>query len=73
MEAQMTGIGLLDSSTAYDDDDDDKYSDVNSEEDVPRHAVCGALNQGRRVDYILDREGIHRTSVLAMSVERMKS
>jgi len=59
VEASMTGLGLLDTSMDYIGDDDDDISDSSASDDnKPRRPVCGFLNQGRRIDYMLQEKEI---------------
>ena len=57
VEAQMTAVGLLDSSIDY-MGEDEEFSDSASDSDAPRRPVCGFLNQGRRIDYMLQEKEI---------------
>jgi len=63
VEAHMTGLGLLDSSIDYIGEDGEQFSDDSSScgDDYygsPRRPVCGSLNQGRRIDYMLQEKEI---------------
>jgi phospholipase DDHD2 len=56
VEHHMTGLGLLDSSMDYiGEDDEGDFSDSTNSE-TPRRPVCGLLNQGRRIDYMLQEK-----------------
>ena len=59
LEAHMTGIGLLDSADVAEEDEDENEA---SSQDIPRHAVCGSLNQGRRIDYMLQEKEIEHAN-----------
>ena len=58
VEAQMTAVGLLDSSMDYVGEDEVSDSASDSGGDMPRQAMCGSLNQGRRIDYMLQEREI---------------
>ena len=51
----MTGMGLLDAAYPMEEDD-------LSSEDTMRHVVCGRLNQGRRIDYMLQEREIEHAN-----------
>jgi hypothetical protein len=75
LEDRMTRLGLLDSnfdSLADDEDDDDDdeedINDYNSDDSSSgaRRVVCGNLNEGRRIDYMLqEREIEHANEYVA--------
>lgn len=54
VEGYMTGMGLLDAYT-FEDDECDAYETV-------LRPVCGALNQGRRIDYMLQEKEIENAN-----------
>ena len=67
VEESMTKIGLLDYSLdtladeAEDDDDDDSL-DYSSDDSGARRVVCGNLNEGRRIDYMLQEKEIEHAN-----------
>jgi DDHD domain len=71
LEDRMTRLGLLDSTfdSIADEDDDDEEDIIDSASDDSsgaRRVVCGNLNEGRRIDYMLqEREIEHANEYVA--------
>lgn len=71
LEDRMTRLGLLDSTfdSIADEDDDDEEDIIDSGSDDSsgaRRVVCGNLNEGRRIDYMLqEREIEHANEYVA--------
>ena len=59
-EASMAAMGLIDSAVAY-VDDDMSSSDFSADSRANR-VVSGALNQGRRIDYMLQEKEIENAN-----------
>ena len=57
VEAQMSRLGLLDTLP---DDDDETLSILS--EDAPLDPICGNLNQGRRIDFMIQEKEIENAS-----------
>jgi hypothetical protein len=68
VEDRMTRIGLLDcnlDTLDMDDDDDDMEDDYGYSSDDSngtRRVVCGSLNEGRRIDYMLQEKEIEHAN-----------
>jgi hypothetical protein len=71
LEDRMTRLGLLDSNfdslADENDDDEEDINDHNSDDSSStRRVVCGNLNEGRRIDYMLqEREIEHANEYVA--------
>lgn len=61
-EASMAGMGLIDSTNATEEDEDDSASEVSSEDPRANRVVTGQLNQGRRIDYMLQEKEIENAN-----------
>jgi DDHD domain len=57
VEAQMSRLGLLDTLP---EDDDETLSILS--EDAPLDPICGSLNQGRRIDFMIQEKEIENAS-----------
>jgi hypothetical protein len=58
-EASMAGMGLLDATTDTFNDDDTSASEISSDDNrSTANVIAGKLNQGRRIDYMLQEKEI---------------
>lgn len=56
LEAKIAGLGLLDPTPEGIGDDDEVESEISSDDSRARQFVAGQLNQGRRIDYMLQEK-----------------
>jgi len=62
-EQSMAGMGLLDATVeAGGDDDNDSTSEVSEDRSTHNSVVTGQLNQGRRIDYMLQEKEIENAN-----------
>jgi hypothetical protein len=62
-EASMAGMGLVDSAVTDDDVDDEvSTSDTSCDEVTTNRVITGALNQGRRIDYMMQEKEIENAN-----------
>ncbi|GKY93293.1 S23-interacting protein [Mayamaea pseudoterrestris] len=62
-EASMAGMGLVDTAVSEDTDDEDMSASDTSYDDTRMHrVVTGQLNQGRRVDYMMQEREIENAN-----------
>ena len=61
-EASMAKMGLIDSSIPTTSDDELSSSDVSSSDSRLNRVVTGTLNQGRRIDYMLQEREMENVS-----------
>lgn len=62
-EASMAGMGLVDTAVDDNEDDDDTSASDTSSDDIRSHrVVTGQLNQGRRVDYMMQEREIENAN-----------
>jgi len=57
VEAQMSRLGLLDTLSEEEDEAMETLS-----EDVPLDPICGSLNEGRRIDYMIQEKEIENAN-----------
>jgi hypothetical protein len=61
-EASMAGMGLLDTAAGLAGEDDDETEFSTDDHNQGTYVVCGLLNRGRRIDYMLQEKEVENAN-----------